>query len=510
MKMPSEKNTPLQTCPIAILGIPVTNNELHLLVSSCLEMIKKNKVNGKSSYLSIINERIIEKCYGYLPATIENHDLLAILRNSSFSVNSEPFLIRLAHSLGSKTSPAYPFHDFILTLCYSLAEQENGIFLLGSNEQEIKATGLSLHDKFKKLRLVGIAAPFIFTEGEDLINAQARDALLIEQINSSHAEVLFLELDSSKQMVWLERVLQHLKIPLIITVEGSLSLLAKNHPEFLINSTKSKPNKTETKTTWAKISTFTKLTCLSIPLILFHTLNRYLYQWFYKNNHSGETSYSRLFISSNRTIAVITLPECLDTSNQSELKQILENTTNHDAIIIDFREVRHIQPEGFYFLIKTWMQRNRENKEIYAYAIPGDIEWLMKLHHTWDLFKNTFCESLDTLISRLSNHQQIHFYDSFSQNDNQVTIGILGSLNNGIDYNAYLKKIMPIIDQKNCCIDFTYCTSLENLGVSFLLNLRKHLHSQNHSLILKSIAPQLRKQLRAADVNKLFILKVDN
>lgn len=495
--------------PIAVLGLPITNCELSDLVDLCLETIKNNKQRFKVSYFSLIHGELASECYGWLPTTVNNPELLAILRKTSLSSASGKFLTRLANLLGSKTSPEFSFREFVFTLSYALAENENGIFILASDEKEAKSSAISLHDMFPKLRLVGIAAPPLFTEGEDIVTAYTRDALLIEQINSSNAEVLFISLGPPKQMIWLDRVRRDLVVPLIITTDGPLNLLKKelHKPPASQDERSYFDNISEEADEYFKSI---KLACLAAPLFIFHTLNRYLYQWFYAKKNLEDVSYSQLFISSNRTIAIITLPECLDQSNQSELKQVFDNAANHDVFIFDFHKVRHIQPEGFYLLIKAWMQRNSTSKIVYGYSVTSDIEWLMKLQRTWDVFKNSICDSLEDLLYRLSSQEGgeagLLFYDTFSQGQDQVTISLLGSLNNTIDYDAYLKKVIPTIGQKDCCINFAYCNYVENLGISFLLNLRKQLQTHSHTLRLSSVSPHLRKQLQLAKTDKLFII----
>ena len=196
---------------------------------------------------------------------------------------------------------------------------------------------------------------------------------------------------------------------------------------------------------------------------------------------------------------------CLDQSNQAELKQSFEDTQNHDVLIFDFRNVKHIQPEGFYLLIKAWLIRNQQNREIYGYALQDDIKWLMKLHRCWDLFKNHLCDSPEILMSRLKNQEKMTFYDSFFQQENLVTISLLGNLDKNIDYHDYMLKLTPIIGQKDCNIDFSYCTYIDNLGFSFLLNLKKNLDSQQHRLTLSSIHKNLFKLFQAVHLEDHFI-----
>ncbi len=477
--------------PLAIFGIPLSNTDLSNIIVQCLEIIKNNKLTGKSSYLTWVDGTLAASPYGLLPSIVNNPELLSLLRNAHISCISSSFLTKIGNLLGSKTTPPISPHEFLINLIRILGDEEKGIFFLSNHEKEAKSDALALHDKFHKLRLVGIAATPVFTEGEDLIYANERDTLLVEQINASNADVLIMNLGYPKQLLWLDRVSHNLHIPLVITFNENFHLAKQ--------STSSPLQKQKTN----DFSQWLKLTSMSIPLIAFHSLNRYLYQWFFAKNYKKNLN-SRLFISEHHTIASIELPDCIDESYTNALNQIFDEVKNHDVLILNFGKVHHIQPEGFYALIKIWLQRTQQNKEIYGYSISNDIEWLMKVHRCWDLFKNTVCTSAEVLMSQLKGSEQISFYDAFTQHGNDVIISILGSLNKDIDFPAYMQKLIHIIDLKNCCIDLDYCTYIDNSGFAFLLDLRKYLHDQKGQLTLLSVNKNLYRQFKAVSLNKTF------
>lgn len=495
MNPPKISKNAYKNLPFAVLGIPVNNFDLADVISDCLETIQKNKEEQKVAYLLTLDENQITECYGWKPATVDNPEMLSILRHADIPSLSGKLLRGLAKMLGATLSPAYQCKNFIFSLFQVLNENEKGIFILSGIDKEIKNTAVNLHDRFKKLRLVGIATPPIYLEGEDLVNARERDLLLIEQINSSNADVLLVNLENRKQEIWIERVRDQLSVPLIITTEYPLSELEKHFD--------ASQEKIPAKGKSFSFINFLKFTWMSLPLIIFHATSRLLSKGF-NTKKSGPGFNSRLFLSSQRSIAFIALPECLDRTNMALLEKSYEDAASHDVIVFDFKDVRHIQPEGFYLLINAWLQRHQQNKEIYGFSPSADIQTLMKLHRTWDIFKNTLCDSAEILMSRLIREESITFYDTFTQNENYVTISLLGSLDNRIDYQKYIKKITPIIGQKNCCIDFSYCTYIDNTGFSFLLNLRKQLKSQGHDLILSSVNNNLRKQFRKVSVEKYF------
>lgn len=490
--------------PIALLGIPISNHPLSLTITECMQRIHDNRREGKVTYYATIDNTAIDTSYGWQPSSVNHPELLAVLRNANISRIEGDFLITLAKLLGSTIAPIYTTQELITSLCQALGEKKMGVFLLGDNEKTIKAAAIHLHDIHPQLRLVGATAPPIFVAGRDLATAHERDTLIIEQINASNAEVLIINLASPIQELWLGRVKEHLSVPLVLAVGKSVTDLASStRPIRQAKAENQIPPKQDKKS----FSFFgrLKLSWIACPLLIYHQFNRFLYEkLFSKKSAKPSFQNNKLFLSTYHSIAVIPLPRIINQSVIAILKQLFEESASHDVIIFDFREVRHIQPEGFCFLIKAWLQRDEQNKEIYGFQTSQNVQNLMKFHRTWDLFKNTLCDSPEVLISRLRTQQRTTFYDAFTQAENLVTISMLGALDRHVDYTAYINKLIPMIDKKNCCIDLSYCSFIDNTGFAFLLTLRKHLQAQQHSLTLSGVSPSLKALFHTTSLEMWF------
>lgn len=492
--------------PLAIFGLPFTNGSLKDTTQQCLKFLSSsNKFSIDPCHISAFDASFVTKIFGYLPTSINQSELLSIARHANISLVPSKFLRTLCRCLGSTlTKPVSPA-ELLNSICREFSFNKMSIFLLGGKDKYTKAAAIKLHDTFNGLCMVGIATPLIFTEGADLINAPERDTLLVEEINATHADMLVVNLGSPKQELWVERVRYQLKTPVIFTIGNLLKTIAEKGAK-----TTDKPEHVgffkSLRNVLHKCIQYFKLTCMAIPLVIFHTINRSVFQWFHETDTSTALpKEGRLFLSANRSIAFISLPQLIDETNVAMLKQRIEEASSHDVIVLDFLLTRHIQPEGFHLLMEAWLKRRKQHKEIYGFSPTADIKCLMKVHRTFDLFKDHLCNSPEMLMSRLSTHEEATpFYDTFSQHGDQVIISILGSLGHRIEFDAYLKKISPIIGQKNCFFDLSCCTLIDNTGFAFLLNLRKQLQSQNRSLTLCCVNKALMRQFKSADVDKLF------
>jgi len=99
----------------------------------------------------------------------------------------------------------------------------------------------------------------------------------------------------------------------------------------------------------------------------------------------------------------------------------------------------------------------------------------------------------------------LELYESIFQERNEVVISLFGDLSFK-DEQALkmIQKLKPILDQKNCLLNLTYCVGIDNLGIGFLLKMRKFQEASGFSLKLAGANRTVRRQLSIAKVKKLF------
>lgn len=496
---------PVKTFPLAIFGLLFTNLDLNELVQKCLKL---SEHSANPFIVDAFDANLIAKIHGWKLNSLKQIEVLSSLRNINLLLTTDKYLKMICKSLGSTLAEEVSVNSLFLAVCEELDKEKKSLYILGSTEIVNKSAAIKLHDLFHQLRLVGVSTPHIFTEGENLINSQERDALLVEQINATSASLLAIDLSSPKQELWVGRISRNLKIPLVFCFSNLLEKMTKSRPVKVQDRSKEERDHEPStfKNFMEKCRVFLKITWMALPLVFFHTISRSVFQWFYESNTSRNLpKEGKLFLSAYRSIAFIPLPQVIDETNVVMLQQHIEDALAHDVVVLDFFATRHIQPEGFYLLIETWLNRKKHNKTIFGYRPTSDIKCLMKVHRTLELFEDSLCNSLEALIAELSLYAEpAFFYDTFTQNEHLVTISILGILSNHIDFNSYLKKLVPTIGQKNCIIDLSFCTFIDSSGFAFLLNLRKHLFSIGRNLTLNSASKDLKFLFKQAAVEKLF------
>jgi len=132
-----------------------------------------------------------------------------------------------------------PGSDFIWDLCKIAQENDKSIFLLGSGDEKVLSEGRkALNTKFAQLKIVGtdIGPKIRIVDGKIELSAEENNKL-INKVNESGAEIIFVAFGQIKQEIWIEQFLPNLpKIKLAIGIGGALDYISgkvKRAPKFL-------------------------------------------------------------------------------------------------------------------------------------------------------------------------------------------------------------------------------------------------------------------------------------
>jgi len=186
----------------------------------------------------------LERVRYYLEYGRRPHSIFAANPEKNFSVPADPLLykayresdlllpdgvgvVAAARILHGAKLERVPGSEFIYEICKLAAEKGKGVFLYGAREEVNRAAAKKLKMRFPGLIISGRCNGFV--KEEEMLS-------LIERINASKAEILFLALGSPRQEIWYSRhkdQLEHIRV--CQGVGGTLDTIAgtvKRAPEF--------------------------------------------------------------------------------------------------------------------------------------------------------------------------------------------------------------------------------------------------------------------------------------
>jgi N-acetylglucosaminyldiphosphoundecaprenol N-acetyl-beta-D-mannosaminyltransferase len=157
----------------------------------------------------------------------KDHELLSEFKNADMLLPDGIGMVLAARILHGSKFPRIPGSEFIFDICDIAVRKGYGIFVYGASE-EVNAVSVDIIQKrFPSLRIAGRANGYV---------PDADMPALVDRINESKAEILFIALGSPKQEKWFARYKNSLKyIRICQCIGGTLDTIGgsvKRAPEF--------------------------------------------------------------------------------------------------------------------------------------------------------------------------------------------------------------------------------------------------------------------------------------
>ncbi|MDP3013667.1 MAG: WecB/TagA/CpsF family glycosyltransferase [Candidatus Subteraquimicrobiales bacterium] len=197
-------------------------------------------MNNRLSILNIwvdpVNkEEAIDKVKSFLKWADRPHSIFASNPEKNFSVPKDPLLyetfkkadlllpdgigmVLAARILYGARLTRVPGSEFIFDICELAAEEGHRVFIYGAKEEVNRAATETLKSRYAGLEIAGRSSGYVKEEEmPDLIN----------RINKSEAEILFLALGSPKQEKWLAKYKDRLETVRVCQgIGGTLDVIA--------------------------------------------------------------------------------------------------------------------------------------------------------------------------------------------------------------------------------------------------------------------------------------------
>lgn len=495
---------------LALLGVSFDNVSLEEAASQLISYINSRGNGSGSRYVCTVNVDFLAKAYGLDWSEPYDPELVDLYRKSEFVTCDGAPLLWLSRLLGSPIKERVTGTDLIPRLITLLAKNHKTLFLLGGSENINKVAGVVLEAMHPELRIVGRASPAVATEGEGLLSIAEQDEWLVKEINRTAPDVLLIAFGNPKQEKWFDRVRQSLNVPVSIGVGGAFDIIAGAHArapvwmqrgglEWLYRLLQ------EPKRLWKRyfIDSWMFL-WLSIPLVVVHSASRLLYRLLWEKKERA-MEYPLLFLSPTQTIAMIPLPPLIDQEFCDLADTHLDESFNQDTVILDFDGVRHITLEGFALLVKIWQKAEKNGRELYAMNVSGDIKLLMKVHRIWDLVKNSVMNNPEQVLRALiQGNSHPNYFESVQQSRDMAAIYFFGKISADQNKDEYVERLAPLLRDKDCVLDFRYCTHIDHAGFSFLLKLQKIVEMHHHALYIRKRSSSVERFFRLNGVDHLF------
>jgi N-acetylglucosaminyldiphosphoundecaprenol N-acetyl-beta-D-mannosaminyltransferase len=191
---------------IEILGVPVDCVDMQQSLEAVDAMIQGN---SPKTVIAVNPEKIIKA----------RHDpgLLGLLKNAGLLIPDGIGAVVAAKILYGKSISRVPGSELMPEICKRSLSNGYKLFLLGAAPYVNEKAVAVLKEKYKGINIVGSQHGYY---SEDELPG------LIERINNSKADVLFIALGSPRQELWMEEYLPQLNVKVCQGVGGTFDVIA--------------------------------------------------------------------------------------------------------------------------------------------------------------------------------------------------------------------------------------------------------------------------------------------
>ncbi len=185
-----------------ILGVEVCNTTSKQLIRSIDKDIRKNE---KSSIIAINPEKIM--------LAYKSPSFMSILNNATYQIPDGIGIIFASKKLNGDIKSRITGIDLMGDLLKLANNKRYKVFLYGANDEVVKLVKLKILDKYSKISIVGMICGY--EEDNDYI---------INTINESRANILFVATGSPKQERWIHDNYDKLNVNILQGVGGSFDV----------------------------------------------------------------------------------------------------------------------------------------------------------------------------------------------------------------------------------------------------------------------------------------------
>lgn len=195
---------------IQVLGIPVDPVDM----AAALERVRAAIASQQACSIFAVNpEKVI--------AAQRNPPLLRILQNGGLLLPDGIGVVLAGRLLGRAALERVPGADLMARICELAAAKGHKVFLYGAKPAVLVRTQEILCSRYPGLRIVGARHGYMSAEQQEG---------LVDEINASGAEVLFVALGSPRQEVWMDQVGDRLSVSVRQGVGGSFDAICGDPP----------------------------------------------------------------------------------------------------------------------------------------------------------------------------------------------------------------------------------------------------------------------------------------
>ncbi len=472
---------------VMILGVPVDNFTLDSAVQRIISFISDFKIDKRPRQVATVNVDFLVNSLSWSSSKTARHpELLDILRSADMVTADGMPIVWLSKLLKAPLKERVTGADLVPALSKVVEKMGHSIFFLGGRGDIGQQAADKLKAQHPDLNIAGVYSPFVYTEGEEMLDSKEQDEEIIKRINETKPDILLIGFGNPKQELWFNRNKHKLNAAVTIGIGGTYEFIVGNvsrAPIWIQNSGMEWVYRItqDPKRLWKRyVIGLSKLSALTLPMLsrsfLHHTKNKSLIQ-------SKQVFSSVIKPGSNlNEVKIILSKKLTSDSMQIFIKHSNGYSIKCKKVILDYTDVEFIDSNALGMLVRFYKRLQNKGIEILSDGLVNkDIIDLFKVNHMWNLLNTQISPPKLSIKDDERNKQFLRI--------NEKTIDYtLATLYGRLDANLVTKinfsDIKQTLGGNDLILDLSHLDFVDSAGLRLFFYLQKEFKKENKKFIL--------------------------
>jgi len=501
----------MQRETVIILGIPIDNLTLAEAVNRVFEMIEEFKADGVPREVATVNVDFIVNTLSWEQGGIRHPELLDILRRADMVTADGMPVVWMSRMLGCPLKERVTGADMVPALAAEAAKRGASLFFLGGRGDVGQRAADLLVKRNPGLKIAGVSAPFVYTEGEHLADFEREDAAIVEEINAACPDILLIAFGNPKQELWFTRNAPRLKVPVSIGIGGTF--------EFIIGTVSRAPLwvqnaglewiyriMMEPRRLWKRYAVGLMKFALHVwPAIRIYRSNRDYYVVPLPANLGTALSAERI----EEDACIIKLPARFDALAVKELAPSIANAhTNNSHLILDFEQVKMVDSSGLGFLVGLWRNDLAMGGKLNLISLSDNIHDFFQFNRVADMFRERLFGDNKEAMQRIRKDKKngkAPYWLSRLRNGT-VIVALRGRLDALAMKHFPFDELLPKLEGNDCILDLSCLEFADSSGLVAFHRIQRHVAKQGKTCTLCAPMEPVLQLLRLTRLDRMFTI----
>lgn len=493
---------------ISLMGIPIDNVTMSDTITQIFGMVNAYKKDNIPRYVATANVNFIVNTLSWKTNHSRHPELLDILRRTHLVTADGMPLVWASKIMDSQIKERVAGSDMVPRISEEAAKLNKSIFLFGGEPGVADKASEILKSSYPGLHIAGTYSPMVTTEGEAILTSAEEDKVIVNKINESEADILFIGLGNPKQEIWFERNKNSLNVPVSIGIGGSFSFITgdiarapgwmqRNGLEWIFRIFQ------DPRRLWKRYcNDLIKLgICILFP-IFFHKIGNLIVK-FRQHKKNFQKNIGLKVWSKEKTV-IFNMPGMVTRESIANTKELIPSF-NESALIINFKNTVHMDLYGMGFLVSIWKHSLNHKRAVFLTCINPFLRRLLKYNRLWDICGKLHHDSPETLIEGMNIHNtKSSFYYTTDSDEDMFKINLYGRLDTENISKLDIEELIKVIGKKDCILNLKNLKFIDSTGLIFFLKIKKHLSAHNKTPIMCNVEEDILQIFNITKISDLF------